>query len=336
MSENKQPWYEIGRSVREATSMEKAMIDGGLDFEVQKTQVYMPTVPSTEEGGGASIGAELKVLSPVSGDSYIEEGMVPVLSAFATRRVDTGFPLGVVGGRYEVIQNVHAFNLFDPLVADGSLRLDVAGCLGEHGEKIWVLAEIGDPVLLVEGDELKRYVLLLNSHDGTTALRVINTPLSTARGTTHTANVKDHSLVIRHTQSAGDRLSKARNIIARSLTFYENYVEAAHSLIVKHLSALDVKRFIESFFTAKIIDGQPVFSTRSLNQMAIIKQLFEGEEVTSVRGTAWSLYNALVDFVDNHRNPTGNMAQKHRRLTSISIGSGADMKQRAFSILSKP
>lgn len=325
METNRLPWYELGEDVKTALTMEEAMKQGNLDFEVQKVQVSIPSAENTSEDGTIE-----DVTVPISG------GMMEVDGAFATRRIDTGHPLGIVGSRYSVIQNTEAFGLFDPLLTDGSLRLDVAGCLGEHGEKIWVLAEVGDPVLLVEGDELKRYVLLLNSHDGSTALRILNTAISTVRATTQIEVAgAERALSIRHTQSASDRLDKARDIVSRSLEYYENYIESARALIAKQLTAVDVKQFVESFFTAKVIDGKPVFSTRALNQMKIIEQIFADEPVTATKGTAWALYNALAEFVDHHRSPTGTKAQKYRRLSVISVGTGADMKKKAFRSLLK-
>ena len=321
---NTQPWYEVGEDIRTALTMEEAMKQGFLDFEVQKVQVFIPEKDNTDEDGKPRFKEV----------TNIADGMQEVPGAFATRRLDTGIALGVVGSKYRVVQNTDAFALFNPLLEDGSLRLDMAGCLGQNGEKIWVLAEVGDPVLLVEGDELKKYILLLNSHDGSTSLRVLNTPVSVERGTTQMAD-SEHSLAIRHTQSAQDRLNQARHIVARSLAFYENFVDAAHELIAKKLRKIDVDKFIESMFPAKLEDGEIVFSTRALNQMQVIRDLYEGEEIVATRGTAWALYNAVTEFVDHHRTPSDSEAQKYRRLQSISIGSGAEMKKKAFNNLIK-
>ena len=326
MAENKLPWYEMGRSVREAKSMEEVMKIGELDYEVQKTQSFVPVLDNTNESGKL---AEMPMFNS------IEDGMKEVPGAFITRRIDTGAPFGMVGNKYQVVQNTDAYILFNPLIEDGSIRVESAGRLDEHGAKIWVLAEVGDPVLLVEGDELKRYVILINSHDGSTAFKLINAPSSTERGTVPMAPSAEHSLSIRHTASAQDRLNKARDIVAQSLKFYENFVGSAKHLISKKINEIDVKEFMESMFLAKIIDGEPVYSTRAQNQMDLIKQIYNDENISATRGTAWSLYNAVVEFVDHHRNPTDTKKQKYDRLRSISIGSGSDMKKQAFKTLAR-
>lgn len=324
MTENRLPWYEMGMSVQDAKTMEEVMRIGELDYEVQKTQSFVPVLDNTDESGD---------LMEIPKLSFIENGMRKVPGAFITRRIDTGAPFGMVGSKYQVVQNTDAYILFDPLIADGSIRVISAGRLDEHGAKIWVLAEVGDPVLLVEGDELKRYVILFNAHDGSSAFKLINAPSSTERGTVPMAPSSEHSLSIRHTASAQDRLNKARDIVSQSLKFYENFVESAQHLISRKLMDMDVTSFIESMFVAKIIDGKPVYSTRAMNQMVLIRQIYNDENISATRGTAWSLYNAVVEFVDHHRSPTDTVKQKYDRLKSLSVGSGSDMKKQAFKTL---
>ena len=318
------PWYEIGTPVGEAKTMEEVMKIGKLDYNVQKVQSYIPMI--IDEYGNPA--------ETPSSDSIIGK-MRAVPGAFVTRRMDTGTPFGMVGNKYQVVQNTDAYTLFDPLIADGSLRVISAGCFEQNGARIWVLAEVGDPVLLVEGDELKRYVILINAHDGSSALKLLNVPTSETRGTVPMAYSREHSLSIRHTASAQERLNKARDVVSSSLKFYENFIDSARRLIAKKLSYEDVQEFIQSMFKATIVDGKPEYSARAQNQMALIRHIYNGERISATRYTAWSLYNAVVEFVDHHRNATDTIKQQHSRLKSISMGSGADMKKQAFKILTR-
>ena len=326
MGQNKVPWYEMGKELVQATTSEEAMVEGGLDFEVEKIQSYMPSKERATEQGTFS---EEETEAPL----YLGKDVIKGDGSFFTVRADNWVKLGSVGSIYKVVQNTEAFELLDPLIKSGELRLKMAGCLGQKGEKIWVLAEIGDPVLLVPGDELKQYVVLMNSHDGSSAVKILNTPTSEVRGVIHVGD--ERSISIRHTSSVKERLSKARNILQRSISFYENFVESAEALVAQKLRTIDVEHFIEGLFPAKMVDGVPTFSTRAQNQMKVIRDLYEGEQVQAARGTAWALYNAVSEFVDHHRSPTDNEPQKYRRLQSVSIGSGAEMKKAAFKTLVK-
>jgi hypothetical protein len=51
--------------------------------------------------------------------------------------------LGVVSRRYQPLQNVEAFEFFDPIVGEKKAYFETAGALGE-GERVWVMARMPD------------------------------------------------------------------------------------------------------------------------------------------------------------------------------------------------
>ena len=317
MEETMVPWFEMGEDVQGSESIRKAMEKGGLDFEVEKTPIYVMSQDSTS------------ILPP---DLTAGTLITRVPGYFATRRTDNMTPLGVVGKIYEVVQNADAFELFEPLVEEGELRLLSAGCLGCNGEKVWVLAEVGDPVLLVPGDELKRYVVLINSHDGSSSMWLSNTPTSTVRGSFY---ADKQILRIRHTTLVRGRLAEARKVLGRSLELYDGFLESAQAMVAQKLQSVDVDRLLGEMFPARIRDGVPVYSPRAQKQMEIIKALYSDEPVVAARGTAWALFNAVSRFVDHYRSPVDTKEQRYRRLRSISIGAGAAKKREAFAVLSR-
>lgn len=69
--------------------------------------------------------------------------------------------LGVVGRRYQPLQNVEAFEFFDPIVGEDKAYFETAGALGE-GERIWVMAKMPQAMEIVRGDECFKYLLLSN------------------------------------------------------------------------------------------------------------------------------------------------------------------------------
>ena len=73
--------------------------------------------------------------------------------------------LGVVSRRYQPLQNVEAFEFFDPIVGEKKAYFETAGALGE-GERIWVMAQMPEAMRIVPGDECLKYLLLSNTHTG--------------------------------------------------------------------------------------------------------------------------------------------------------------------------
>jgi phage/plasmid-like protein (TIGR03299 family) len=93
---------------------------------------------------------------------------------YATVRQDTDEVLGVVGERYRIVQNHEAFAFVDQLLGS-SIHFETAGSL-HGGRRVWVLATLPDHVE-VGGDDVRPYVLLMNSHDGSTAVVAATTPI---------------------------------------------------------------------------------------------------------------------------------------------------------------
>ena len=83
------PWHQLGRHLNKPATAAEAMEAARLDYTVVKRP--------------------MKAI--INGHKYSD-----VPNAFATVRTDTNQVLGVVGARYEPVQNRDAFNFFDPLV----------------------------------------------------------------------------------------------------------------------------------------------------------------------------------------------------------------------------
>src|SRR6266542_4493557 len=98
-------WHGLGKIVEQYPTAEEAIRFAGLNYEVVKRPLFTYDADnSSEETAPDGI--------------QIPEIIVP--NYFATVRKDTDQILGVVGSKYEVIQNATAFSFFDALVNDGS------------------------------------------------------------------------------------------------------------------------------------------------------------------------------------------------------------------------
>ena len=129
------PWHQLGRRLDRPATAEEAMNEARLDYTVVKRP--------------------MKAI--IHGRHYVD-----VPGAFATVRTDTNVVLGVVGSRYEPVQNKDCFSFFDPLIERDEAVYHTAGVLGK-GEKIWLLAKLPDYIRVgKKGDPIEKFVLLYN------------------------------------------------------------------------------------------------------------------------------------------------------------------------------
>lgn len=298
------PWHELGTRVESAMTSAEAIKLAGLDWKVEKQQIYLPS------GAG-------------------------VQGKFATVRMDQDLALGVVGNRYTILQNSQAFGFADALVGIKEAIYHTAGALGQ-GEIIWILAKLNGVIEVVKGDITEKYLLLMNRHDGYgsvviqwTGIRVVCQ--NTLNMALHNGGA-DISVALRHTASMGLRVDEVRKALGIISAKEKIFAEAGKRLAAVQLTAEAWKDYLLKLELAPKKDAEGTGKTRAENVMREVTALFEhgkGTEIPGVRGTLWGGMNAVVEYADYVRKGDGALTN---RAKSLLMGSGADLKQRAWDV----
>jgi phage/plasmid-like protein (TIGR03299 family) len=285
------PWHGLGNKVDADIGVEDAIVAAGLDWEVG-----------------------LKDLQTVDG--------VPV-SHRATYRKTDGSILGVVGPRYTPLQNKDSFDWFQPFIDAGECGIHTAGSL-HSGQKVWVLAQLNrDNSEIVPGDDVSKFILLSNSHDGTTAIRVGYTPIRVVCVNTLAMahNNKNSQLIrIRHTRSSKNNLEQVRDIMDNINSQFEVTAEQFRFLASKNFNQADIRRYVKTMLGIEgTVDGD--IKTRTRNIMDEILALVEGpkQSATNVRGTWWAAYNGYNEYLNYNKGRT-----EDNRLDSLWFGANAN------------
>ena len=127
------PWASgLGKNIEGIKSSREVMKEAGLDFVVKKCEL-VAKMPFTIGGNNH--------IDEMNGD-FAYEGKVykDVPNAFATYRTDLDVPLGLVKQKYEVVQNIDAFNFFDDAIGEDKAVWTRAGYYG-LGHKIFLTAK---------------------------------------------------------------------------------------------------------------------------------------------------------------------------------------------------
>jgi len=193
------PWHGLGAVLgRPPASIAQAIEASGLGWRVEREPV------AVDRGDAATV------------DDLWAPRCEEIPGYYATVRQDTGAVLGIVGERYRVVQNEEAFEFVDALLGS-SLHFETAGSLG-GGRRVWVLATLPDHVV-VGGDPVRPYVLLLNSHDGSTAVIAATTPVRVVCQNTQNWGLQRarQRFSIRHTEQISRRMHEARRVLELSV-----------------------------------------------------------------------------------------------------------------------
>ncbi len=184
-----EPWHGLGTKLESPASAAEAIEAAKLDWEVTKVPLY------------AASGRR----------------RVALKNRFAVVRKDLldkkqCKALGIVGSQYTPLQNREAFSFFDPIVGEKAAVYHTAGVLG-NGERIWILAKLPEDIRVTDDDITNKFLLLSNSHDGTSAVQVKFTPIRVVCQNTLTQALKRGPTVwVAHTQNIHERLREAAEI----------------------------------------------------------------------------------------------------------------------------
>ncbi len=300
------PWHRLGTAVESHVRAEQMMCAANLDWQVQK-----------EPAPGARLLAPRRIH-----DRYIvlRDPVGDETEAVA---------LAIVSKEYEPLQNVDAFTFFEPFIDNGWAEFHTAGALG-NGERVWALARLSEHMVIHGDDPIDRFLLLSNSHDGSSAVTVRFTPVRVVCQNTLSLAQADGTGVVsvRHTRNIRHNLKKAQ---AQALKRLSDAVFAeAESLFARMaergMAPAAVDGYLETLFPrTRRQKTQGLEPTR----WGRVKQILDDETVTpsATRETLWALYNAVVRDEDYRR--TREMT-RDARLERVWFGRGYDLKRKAL------
>jgi len=298
------PWHSFGTQLQNVATSAEAIVAAQLDYVVEKRQVLYQSTP--QHGNPAEFKGK-----------------------FVTVRADNEKALGIVGNIYRPLQNKEAFSFFDAVVGEKAAMYHTAGALGD-GEKVWILAKLPGTIKVTDSDVVEKFLLLSNSHDGSSAVEMMFSPIRVVCQNTLNMALSSatHRFTARHTMSVGQKVSDARDTLGIIYSQYDVFEELSKKMLNVHVNQKQYTEYLEKIgVIAKDEDG--TYSTRTQNTLNNLVNLYEhgkGNDMPKVAGTIWAAMNAVVEYVDYVRGSDGN------RTKSILYGSGAVVKQKAWDL----
>ena len=288
------PWHNLGIELNHPKTARDAIKMAGLDYTVVKKP--------------------LKLKTGLKQDSY------------AIVRTDTDDVLGFVNESYKPIQNIHAFTFFDTLVAENEAIYETAGVLGK-GECIWILAKLPGYINVHGKDIVNKYLLLTNSHDGSSHVRVKLTPIRVVCNNTLTSALQGAGEVqISHTPNAARDLEQAVTMLGLSNYLYEQLSAMFNGMAAKKITEEQLREYVQ----ALVPDNEEAENSARTEKIrnSVLQLHDSGRGAHLARGTLWGAFNSVAEYTDHM------MLGEHSttRLNSIWFGRGEQLKLKAFRL----
>ena len=293
------PWHGIGTIVADCPSSKEAIWLAGLDWLVDQQDVR------TESGA-----------------------IIPGYKANIRDRDQS--ILGVVSDRYQVVQNEDAFAFTDELLGEG-VKYETAGAL-QGGKKTFILARLPQRYIIA-GDEITPYFVIMNSHDGSCAIKAAMTPVRVVcQNTLNLAfRTAKRTWTTKHTSNIMERIDDART----TLQFAERYMgemgKGVDELVHKRLTDKKVMEYMAEFFPVAA-DMSPVQQKNNLTMLNDMKRrYFDAPDLQHVGKNAYRFINAVSDFA-THAEPIRRTKNYGENLF-IKTVEGNPMIDRAYQMV---
>ena len=331
--------YKGAVNVEDCVTSEEVIQQSGLNWTVEKCNIYaeMTAIENNTVKNKDSFNLGFRDYAPID-------------NVFGIYRTDYNIPLGIVKGRYTPVQNIDAFKFFDKAIGKDKAIWQTAGYFG-NGERIFVSAKLPKNIL-VHGDPVENYLVFTTSHDGTSGVRILFTPIRVVCQNTLNAAIKSSTNYVsfRHTQSVHKNISIADEILGicnyqidnLDIIYNELYKDKctdkeAQSIFADIILSEEEKSNIKNtgHTIEQIISRNWIAiedSKISMKKVNVLSEMnnyyFDGIGQKEYVGTKWGVYNAVSGYYSNVDNVEGI-----KRMDTLLFGSKSKKIETAGKLL---
>lgn len=281
-----QAWHGLGTVVETAPTPGQALTLASLDWKVVEKNLV----------------AQL--------DDEFDRPIQAITTHKALRRSDTGDILSVVGKGYEPLQNEELAMFAYDLAGEADVRVESAGSL-KGGRRVWFLLKAETLCVGSDCDEVEPYVLMYNSHDGSSAVEfmpttirvVCNNTLTMARGQ------RTKGFKFRHTTNLRDNIDGGIKAMRSCMDEIELWNTAMNGLASQTVDSAWLRDFWNRVYLLHV-QKQPDNPTheqfdrwveRKDDLVSVWEQTFEEERYKGCPPTKWLAANAVTRWMDHDK-----------------------------------
>ena len=311
-------WHGQGKVVSGALTTEEALKEGGLDWEVVKRPLFTQT------------------------DELV---LVPVPDNFAIVRATDNSPLGVVGSRYQPIQNREAFEFVDFLLADKSARWETAISVNGGATIAGVLSLRDTGIEIRKGDLHYKFLTIITTHDGSGAAKVFPTDVrvvcaNTVRAALGSRN-KGLTVNIRHSGDVKAKASDAAKVLAAASDDFAKFEDWMRTLVELRATDAQFREVVNLVIPEPVApQGQKVTDRQKSihrNKVLALETAYKAEvkllpqfAASTGGASAYDIFNSITRYVDRTL-----LDKKDSRFEYAMLTGGADLKASGIEAINK-
>lgn len=307
-------------------------IEGGTWHGLGEALDRYPTSAEMLRASGLDWGVER---SPM-----LDDTLRPFPGRYILRRDSDGAPLGTVGDGYQADAPRDLFAFGDGVVQDGQATWSTAGSILRGGlPNVWASMRIEDDWRIAD-EEYKPYLFIATDYDGKlsftakpTAIRVV------CANTFALAEKASGGVTIRHNAKNRDaQFAEARRLLSittKEMRRFKTWAEGQQQWV----ATSDLTTKVEELIAPKPVSDDVEVRRKAETMRDNVLTRFNGEflapEVARNGRTRYSLWNAVTGYADHGarlRKTEGNN-ESQARLMSTMFGTGANLKSKAYALL---
>ena len=279
-------WHGIGTILPSSPTSEDAIVAAGLDWIVEKKPIY-------------------------------NESGIQIPNYFANTRDKDGSILGIVSGRYEIVQNSEAFDFTDSLVDEG-LTYESAGSLRD-GKQIFLLGKL--PKSHILGEDLEPYICFTNTFDGSGAIQACLTPTRVVcQNTLNLAlNNAKRKWSAKHVGDMKSKIHQAQITLGLANDYILALQQEAENLAVQSITDTTIEAMLDNIYPITEEDSD-IRKTRVNKLKENFFTCLQAPDIKQYKNTKYAAIMAATDFAD-HSEPLRKTANfESNRFATIIQG----------------
>ena len=280
------------------------------------------------------------LFSPIrEGDVYVRHrgGLIEMPNRKALiadlRHREEAVPLHIASHSYEILQNTDVWQTMELAMDEVDLphKISCTGSL-QSFSKFFISVEIGDgDGFVVNGDRFHGHLNFLTSHNGSLALRILDSIIRVVCANTYQAALdgnKNINFTVRHKKNAKQNAKRIAKHIGRILQGRVRFTEEMEELASVKVADSDIEAVVAGYFLNLAFEkGEKLedFSTRTRNQIDGIAQLARHGRGNSGQ-TLYDVWNGVTEYYTSG-DGVGKTTSEGSRAYSSEFGTGATRKQ---------